>query len=64
MIDNYKSLTLGKYLEICQVCKDTSLEELDRQVKILSILTKMDEDTLLNLPIQEFKVLTSRMGFL
>ena len=30
----------------------------------MSILTKVDEDTLLNLPIQEFKVLTSRMGFL
>ena len=64
MIDNYKSLPLGDYQDILALCKDESLEELDRQVKILSILTKMDEDTLLNLPIQEFKVLTSRMGFL
>ena len=64
MIDNYKSLPLGDYQDILALCKDESLEELDRQVKILSILTKMDEDTLLNLPIQDFKVLTSRMGFL
>ena len=64
MIDNYKSLPLGDYQDILALCKDESLEELDRQVKILSILTKMDEATLLNLPIQEFKVLTSRMGFL
>ena len=64
MIDNYKSLPLGDYQDILALCKDESLEELDRQVKILSILTKVDEDTLLNLPIQEFKVLTSRMGFL
>lgn len=64
MIDNYKSLPLGDYQDILALCKDESLEELDRQVKILSILTKVDEDTLLNLPIQDFKMLTSRMGFL
>ena len=64
MIDNYKSLPIGDYQDILALCKDESLEELDRQVKILSILTKVDEDTLLNLPIQDFKVLTSRMGFL
>ena len=64
IIDNYRELPIGDYQDILALCKDESLEELDRQVKILSILTKMDEDTLLNLPIQEFKVLTSRMGFL
>lgn len=64
IIDNYRELPIGDYQDILALCKDKSLEELDRQVKILSILTKVDEDTLLNLPIQEFKVLTSRMGFL
>ena len=64
IIQSYKELPIGDYQDILALCKDESLEELDRQVKILSILTKMDEDTLLNLPIQEFKVLTSRMGFL
>lgn len=64
IIQSYRELPIGDYQDILALCKDESLEELDRQVKILSILTKMDEDTLLNLPIQEFKVLTSRMGFL
>lgn len=64
IIDNYRELPIGDYQDILALCKDESLEELDRQVKILSILTKMDEDTLLNLPIQDFKVMTSRMGFL
>ena len=64
IIQSYRELPLGDYQDILALCKDESLEELDRQVKILSILTKVDEDTLLNLPIQEFKVLTSRMGFL
>lgn len=64
MIDSYKSLPIGDYQEILALCKDGGLEELDRQVKILSILTGLGEDELLDLPIQEFKVMTSRMGFL
>lgn len=64
MIENYRDLPLGDYQDIVAVCKDESLEELDRQVKILSILTKVDEDTLLNMPIYDFKALTSKMGFL
>lgn len=64
IIDNYRELPIGDYQDILALCKDESLEELDRQVKILSILTKVDEDTLLNLPIQDFKCLTNRMGFL
>ena len=64
IIQSYRELPIGEYQDILALCKDKSLEELDRQVKILSILTKMDEDTLLNLPIQDFKVLTSRIGFL
>ena len=64
MIDNYKSLPLGKYLEICQVCKDTSLEELDRQVKILSILSDMSEDEILHLPIPKYKEMAAKSKFL
>lgn len=64
IIDNYRSLPIGDYQDIIAVCRDESLEELDRQVKIVSILTGVDEDTILNLPIQDFKYLTSRIGFL
>ena len=64
MIDNYKSLPLGKYLEICQVCKDKSLEELDRQVKILSILSDMSEDEILHLPIPKYKEMVAKSKFL
>ena len=64
MIDSYKSLPIGDYQKILALCKDDGLEELDRQVKILSILTGIGEDEILDLQIQEFKVMTSRMGFL
>lgn len=64
MITNYKSLPLGKYLDICQVCKDESLEEIDRQVKILSILSDMPEEEILHLPIPKYKEMVVASRFL
>ena len=64
MITNYKSLPLGKYLDICRVCKDESLEEIDRQVKILSILSDMPEDEILHLPIPKYKEMVVASRFL
>ena len=64
MIDNYKSLPLGKYLDICQVCKDESLEEIERQVKILSILSDMSEEEILHLPIPKYKEMVVASRFL
>ena len=64
IIDNYKSLPLGKYLDICQVCKDESLEEIERQVKILSILSDMTEEEILHLPIPKYKEMVVASRFL
>ena len=64
MITNYKSLPLGKYLDICQVCKDESLEEIDRQVKILSILSDIPEEEILHLPIPKYKEMVVASRFL
>lgn len=64
IIDNYKSLPLGKYLDICQVCKDESLEEIERQVKILSILSDMSEEEILHLPIPKYKEMVVASRFL
>ena len=64
MITNYKSLPLGKYLDICKVCKDESLEEIDRQVKILSILSDMPEEEILHLPIPKYKEMVVASRFL
>ena len=64
IIDNYNKLTLGKYMEIQEVSKNDSLEDIDRQVQILSILTGMEEDEILHLPIGEYKGLVARAQFL
>lgn len=64
IIDNYRDLHLKDYIDIVAISKDESLEELDKQVKIISILTGADEGTILNLPIMEYKELAARSAFL
>ena len=64
IIDNYRNLPLGDHVEIVKIDKDQSLEEIDKRVKIMSILTGKSEDFLLDLPINEFKSLSAKMKFL
>jgi hypothetical protein len=64
IIDSYNKLSLGKYIEIQEVTKNESLEDIDKQVQILSILTGIAEEEILHLPIQEYKELVVKSGFL
>jgi len=64
IIDNYRKLPLGKYQEIVNICKEEGLEDIDRQLKIISVLTGEDEATLLDLPIAEYARLASASAFL
>ena len=64
IIDNYNRLTLGQYIEIQEISKDESLEDIDRQVQILSVLTGMPSEEILHLPIHEYKELVVKSQFL
>lgn len=64
IIDSYNKLTLGKYMEIQEVSRNESLEDIDKQVQILSILTGVAEEEILHLPITEYKELVVKSGFL
>ena len=64
IIDNYNRLTLGQYMEIQEISRNESLEDIDKQVQILSILTGVAENELLHLPIQEYKELVVKSQFL
>ena len=63
MIKSYSELTLDKYYELEQLFKD-DLEEIDLQVKIISLLTDLDEDDILNLPLDEYAEYVEGMSFL
>ena len=64
IIDSYNKLTLGKYMEIQEVSRNESLEDIDKQVQILSILTGVAEEEILHLPIQDYKELVAKSAFL
>ena len=64
IIDSYNKLSLGKYMEIQEVSRNESLEEIDKQVQILSILTGVAEEEILHLPLPEYKELVVKSGFL
>ena len=64
IIDSYNKLTLGKYMEIQEISRNESLEDIDKQVQILSILTGMAEEEILHLPIQDYKELVAKSSFL
>ena len=64
IIDNYNRLTLGQYQEIQEISRNESLEDIDKQVQIISILTGVAEEEILHLPIQEYKELVVKSGFL
>ena len=64
IIDNYNRLTIGQYMQIQEISKDANLEDIDKQVQIISVLTGMDEEEILHLPITEYKELVVKSAFL
>lgn len=63
MIESYNELPVGKYLEIQEIVKE-DISDIDKQVAILSVLTDLSENELLNLPILEYKGLAEKSMFL
>lgn len=62
MINNYKDLTLGKYLQLREI--DPTCDEMDIQVQMLSILSDKDEEEILDLPLPEYRKLVGQTAFL
>lgn len=63
IIDNYRDLPAGKYEEIVRIC-DTEMNDVDRKVAILSVLTGKTEDEILRLPLDKFTEYSRRSRFL
>ena len=63
IIDNYRKLPVGKYMEIVDLC-NTEMDEIDRRVKIIGILTGLTDDEVLNLPLPQFTEYSAAAQFL
>lgn len=64
IIDNYRDLPIGMYLDICELDKRTDIDELHKQVCIISILTGRSEEEIYNLPLEEYRELAAKTTFL
>ena len=64
IIDNYRDLPIGMYLEICDIDRRTDIDDLHKQVCIISILSGMAEEDIYNLPIEDYKELAAKARFL
>jgi hypothetical protein len=63
IIDNYRKLPIGKYNEIVKLC-ETEMDEVDRKVKIVGILTGLTDEEVLNLPLTEFTECCAKAKFI
>ena len=63
IIDNYRKLPIGKYNEIVKLC-ETEMDEVDRKVKIVGILTGLTDDEVLALPLTDFTECCAKAQFL
>lgn len=64
MIDNYNDLSVGKYLEILAIDKEEGIEDIDKQVRVVSVLSGMTEDEVLHMNIGEYTILARKADFL
>lgn len=63
MIDSYNKLSLKKYNQIMEILKSDE-DELDIQVKVLSVLTDIDEEELYNMKLDKYHTYVEGMSFL
>lgn len=64
IIDNYRNLPIGKYMDILALSQDESVDALTQQVKTISILTDIPEDEVLSLPLEQYRELAGKTRFL
>lgn len=64
IIDNYRDLPIGMYLDICEINSRDNMEEIEKQVSIIALLTGKAEADIYNLPIDEYRELSTKLNFL
>ena len=63
MVDRFSDLSIGKYNELMAL-RDARCDETELTAKMLAVLSDMDEDEVMSLPLPKFKEMAVRMMFL
>lgn len=63
-IKDFNTLPIGRYQEILKISRNQSLEEIDKQIKIVALLNDLSEREVLDLPIGDYSKLAEQTAFL
>lgn len=63
-IKSFKELPIGKYMDILSITRNESLDELDKQIKVISILNDLTEEEVLDLPLPTYREMVVASRFL
>lgn len=60
---NWLDVSIGKYQEMCKL-EDENLDDIDKTICILSIISGIDKDVLYSLPYTEYKKIVELLSFI
>lgn len=60
---NWKDITLSQFIMLWEMQQDPNLEEIDKQVRLLSTVLNKSEDYILDLSLNQIKELTKQYSF-
>ena len=64
IIDSYDRLPLGIYERICDMYQDGGMEDIDRQIAVIALLTGLSQEQVEQVPIQRYQEWASASLFL
>jgi hypothetical protein len=60
----WKDLSVAQFMELWDYFKDETLDDIDKQVKLLSVCLNKSQDYILDLPLAKIKELTTKCSFI
>lgn len=64
MIDSFEKMNIECFQEVCEILKDETTTDFEKQVRLLTILTDNTEDDIMNMPLNELSKLTDKIQFI
>lgn len=61
---DWESISVKKYYDILEILNDKVGDDIDKNIRLITLLSEEDEDDILNLPIDQFEKLSKDLEFL
>ncbi len=61
---SWQNITIAQYQKVYQVTNDKDLDDLEKTIKLISIMYEISEDNVQELPVDKFNKLAKSITFL